>query len=175
MLSPGAVEKLEQSSTGAGTIDVAILPGGAPDGDADESTAAATSPTIPEADHSKTRPVTLVFPDKLYLGDVYTRPAESFGRWEELGKARGEVEIPAGEEVLLSIRLSGISFLAEVPPDAVHTLRLTNPEIGNDDLVHLQHLKGLQYLVLEDTAVTSSGLEELKEVLPSCNFRRKRL
>ena len=54
---------------------------------------------------------------------------------------------------------------------AIQSLDLRGTVISDEGLVHLERLKSLEVLRLEDTSVTQQGVEGLRRALPNCEIR----
>ena len=118
----------------------------------------AESRTPPEAQR-------LVFPGDS-VGQIQVRPftLASSAAWELHTQAQGVVNTPEGHEVKLILNPaagSDLSFLTEMPPDALHTLTLTGAQVANAGMEHVRQLTGLRGLELRNTAVNDEGLLRL--------------
>lgn len=109
----------------------------------------------------------LEFPDRdmgmLMIRDV---ASENPRDWERISDARGRVEIPAGKEVAWYIdgyaARDDLSFIAALPPDAIHEINLNWREIPDAQLANVARLTGLEILYLGIAPkVTDAGLREL--------------
>jgi Leucine-rich repeat (LRR) protein len=117
---------------------------------------------------------TVHFPEDLSLGRLQLRDATlsptiaSYLEGENFGKAQGEVVVPPGKHLALYLGRDGardLSPLAKLKPDDLQLLAITNwEEVKDEDLVHLEGLTGLTWLVLEWNGYTGSGLVHLKNM-----------
>ena len=80
----------------------------------------------------------------------------------------------AGLPKLTGIFLGGTQVTNE---GLVHLKKLTNlrtlslagsTQITDTGLVHLKELTNLNWIILDDTPITDSGVAELKKALPNC-------
>jgi predicted transcriptional regulator len=60
--------------------------------------------------------------------------------------------------------IKGSDLAALTKLDNVNTLYLSDTNIGDDGMVHLQNIKGLQVLLLDGTNVTDAGMADIKKV-----------
>ncbi len=121
------------------------------------------------------------FPKDRSLGrlSVQTGPGEryplhmsfrSFGEWEYIGQAIGDVSVPAGRRIKLQTNtraLRDLSPLTALGPNDLQWLGIWDDaaEIGNPDVTimpHLQGLTGLTSLCLRHIDVTAKGLRFLE-------------
>jgi beta-lactamase regulating signal transducer with metallopeptidase domain/thiol-disulfide isomerase/thioredoxin len=117
--------------------------------------------------------VTLHFPADRAVGVVFTRPesAGGFGwgqdhwaGWNPTADAQGDVRIPAGQHVRLDISKNAstdLSFLAELPTDAIDWLQLEGTDLNDEGLAYVGRLTGLRRLILEETRITDAGVKHL--------------
>src|SRR5579884_1050058 len=114
----------------------------------------------------------LTFPHDDYpIGQLYVREssADVALPWQKYDVARGNVEIPQGMDVFLSIspnwwwwkskiEKSYSSPLSTVQPQDLQALSFSQDEINPDDWKYLQHLIGLNDLNLDYTLFHSQDL-----------------
>ena len=92
--------------------------------------------------------------------------------WKYLAQAKGDVAIPPGKRLALSVNQSGwkdLSPLSNIGPDDLYSLSIYGPYEGGpmpDDkcMPHIAHLTGLKVLYLESTAISADGLKFLKNL-----------
>jgi hypothetical protein len=90
--------------------------------------------------------------------------------WEYLCEAKGDVTVPAGAKVQLTLGADGagdLSWVADLPANDLHALavyssRLSGTKFGDADLQHLSALTGLKELVLSDSRVSDRGLRSIE-------------
>ena len=104
------------------------------------------------------------FPSDKSCGALYIRGVNSvdYRDWQKLGAAKGAREIPLDKGLRLDVRgdgENGIAFLEQLQPDDLQSLFLY--DVGDDALVHICNLNGLQELYLSNTTVTDAGLDNL--------------
>lgn len=83
--------------------------------------------------------------------------------FQELGEARGDVAVPPGMKLYLSVSdeaVFDLSPLALLRPDDVQHLFISHDEVFDEDLEHIKHLKFLEDLSLSGQ-FTDAGLEHL--------------
>ena len=92
------------------------------------------------------------------------------GYWNEdtdfLGQAQGDVVVPAGQNVQLTVNKNAIkdlSPLLELRPDDIYKLSLRSLPAGNDCMQYVAHLTGLNELDLYGTRISTTGLERLTQ------------
>lgn len=112
--------------------------------------------------HLETRIVR--FPADQSYGTLYLRAIRSvdYRDWQKLGAAKGTREIPLGMALRLDVRgdgAAGMAFLEALGADDLQALFLY--DVGDDALVRLYRLSGLQELYLSNTTVSNSGLKHL--------------
>ena len=98
----------------------------------------------------------------MYWGEGYWNEDTDF-----LGQAQGDVVIPAGKNVQLTINKSAIrdlSPLLKLKPDDIYKLSLRLVPAGNDCMRHIAHLTGLNELDLHGTRITTTGLKNLTKL-----------
>lgn len=131
---------------------------------------------------------TLQFPDDSRLGSLSVLEREGiqsyrlgreagmfseYDRWVELAPARGEVVIPAGKPLKLTIYSGGLSCLQHLEnfgPDDLHTISfqvdtaMTSGSKVTDERVlpHIQHLTGLKVLEMIGVETTGRGLQFIR-------------
>ena len=118
---------------------------------------------------------TIVFPEDALLGIIRIRDwgSTDVTAWKKLGNARGTVQIPAGKEVQLSLRLADLSPFADLNPNDIQELEAGNMKVGDEDLKHLVGLTGLRELRLPERTITEEAVERLRKVLPECRIERQ--
>ena len=120
-------------------------------------------------------------PEKPLEGFFYWIRGED---WDYLAEAQGDVTVPAGKWVALSVeckeRWSALSPLLDLQADDLYRLGIHGsytggPKPGDACMQYLAHLTGLRVLDLDKTNVTGagmkwvSGLQHLKRLtLPDC-------
>jgi Leucine-rich repeat (LRR) protein len=90
--------------------------------------------------------------------------------WKYLGQAKGDVAVPAGKRLALSVNQNGwkdLSPLSNIGPDDLYSLSIYGPFEGGpmpDDkcMPHIAHLSGLKVLYLDNTAISAEGLKFIK-------------
>ncbi len=118
------------------------------------------------------RPRAVTFPKNRSLGDLYVEPIHTGdscrAEREELGRARGEVVVPAGKRLLLYVSEKGARDLRPLPklaPWDLQALNLSGCEIKDADLIHLRGLTWLEDLDLSCNRFTGFGLAHLGAML----------
>ena len=111
---------------------------------------------------------TLGFP-AASVGRLFIREWSEAGSnaWREYALAKGAIPIEAGIEVKLEVdsEMGGsLSFLEKIGAEDLHTLGLVGKEVGNDSMVYLRNLTGLQGLRLLYTQVGDEGLKHLERL-----------
>ncbi|MCH7958813.1 MAG: tetratricopeptide repeat protein [Candidatus Hydrogenedentes bacterium] len=111
----------------------------------------------------------VVFPKASSLGRLWMRSASETpqDKWIPAGEAQGRVRIPTDFVLRLDIAQGGdvdFTLLAELAPDALHTLHLTGPSVDDAVLRHVVRLKSLQVLDLFGTSITNDGLDHIKRM-----------
>jgi hypothetical protein len=84
-----------------------------------------------------------------------------------LGEAQGEIHVPAGKRLFLTVNQTGwkdLSWLSKLGPDDLYGLSfsilLTEPAKPSDGCMeHIAHLTGLKHLSLDRTDVTDKGFK----------------
>jgi hypothetical protein len=130
----------------------------------------------------------LRFPDDRALGHLYNLLAD--GSWEDLGRAQGELWVPMGARLHLTVtEPRALGALADADPHALYSIdvhrqdvrnaqllpvgRLTGlrrlflsrtPTLGDAGLAHLAPLWALKTLTLDHTAVSDEGLPALSRL-----------
>jgi len=92
--------------------------------------------------------------------------------WEYLGQAQGDVHVPAGKRLRLSLNKTAwrdLSWLSKLRPDDLYMLLLpalsTDPVKPSDGCMpHIARLAGLRSLNLGQTDVTDKGLRYIKNL-----------
>ena len=112
-------------------------------------------------------------PQGTHRGALSSSPWEQLGIWQRVGRARTDVTLPAGTDVLLDLSPAAVVDLVELTtlqPDDLQVLDLSDTPLRDADLRHVVHLTGLQALHLGGTGVGDAavdavlglgGLEEL--------------
>lgn len=93
-------------------------------------------------------------------------------QWEYLGQAQGDVHVPAGKRLSLSLNKTAwgnLSWLSKLHPVALYRLRvnaLSAETTKPDDrcMQHIAHLTGLKSLNLGRTGVTDRGLQYIRNL-----------
>jgi beta-lactamase regulating signal transducer with metallopeptidase domain/Leucine-rich repeat (LRR) protein len=89
-------------------------------------------------------------------------------QWEYLGQAQGDVHVPAGKRLSLTVNKTAwrdLSALSKLRPDDLYRLYLPAMPVTDrakpDDkcMPHIAHLTGLKSLALDRTDVTDKGLK----------------
>lgn len=104
------------------------------------------------------------FPTDQSYGSLYLRPHNSvdYRDWQKMGAARGVREIPLDKALRLDVRgdgVAGLAFLEALGANDLQALFLY--EVGDDALMKLCKLTGLQELYLSNTTVSDGGLKHL--------------
>ncbi len=98
---------------------------------------------------------TVHFPKDFSLGQLRTRDrgSQRWQDWKDWVPARGDVLVPAGKELRLSIyeAFDRRSYLSSLGPDDIQELYLSSPDLADADLVHIKGLSGLESLFLGGT------------------------
>ncbi len=91
--------------------------------------------------------------------------------WESFSEARGEVTVPAGKRLWLSVGKDAwkdLSPLSRLAPDALYRLSLPYVSPGEEKAApddrcmrHVAHLTGLKVLDLTGTSITAEGLKAI--------------
>jgi beta-lactamase regulating signal transducer with metallopeptidase domain len=87
--------------------------------------------------------------------------------WEYLGQAQGDVQVPAGKRLSLTVNKTAwrdLSALSKLRPDDLYRLYLPailTDRVKPDDkcMPHIAHLTGLRSLALDRTDITDKGLK----------------
>jgi Leucine-rich repeat (LRR) protein len=129
---------------------------------------------------SVTAPRVLHFPADRSLGTLTSRPAEpeeptnTFcywfrdSNWEPLGEARGDVKVPPGHQVSLSIARSSqwhdLSPLLKLQPDDLYKLSIYGSytggaKPGDSCMQYVAHLTGLHALDLVNTGISGAAMK----------------
>lgn len=84
-------------------------------------------------------------------------------KWEWLEDARGNVDVPAKGKVKLKIatRGAGLAALDDLGADDLHALDLSNCQIADASIAHINQLAGLKVLELTSTCVGDEGLAHI--------------
>jgi len=98
---------------------------------------------------------TVHFPKDFSLGLLRIRDCSSqrWQDWTDWVSARGDVLVPAGKELQLSVyeAFEHRSYLSSLGPDDIQELYLSSPDLADADLVHVKGLSGLESLFLGGT------------------------
>ncbi len=105
-----------------------------------------------------------------YIDTFFYWTTQEDTEWKYLTQAKGDVTIPAGKRLSLSVNKSGwkdLSPLSNIGPDDLYMLSIYGPFEGGplpDDkcMPHITHLTGLKVLFLENTTISAEGLKFLK-------------
>lgn len=120
------------------------------------------------------RPTRIVrFPKNRVLGELFAEPYPASGRslsqMNGLGRARGEVIVPAGPRLTLyveeEISESGLKGLGKLAPHDLQSLRLGGCGLTDSSLAHLRHLTWLEHLDLSCNHISGEGLAHLAGML----------
>lgn len=134
-----------------------------------------------ESAETPTKERVVNFPKDRSLGQLYIKDAGSVRRlngwfhWTDtgeaasqyLGEAQGEVHVPAGKRLFLTVRRTAwkdLSWLSKLGPDDLYGLGfsvlLAEPDKPSDQCMeHIAHLTGLKHLALDRTDVTDRGFK----------------
>jgi Leucine-rich repeat (LRR) protein len=134
-----------------------------------------------ESAETPTKERVVHFPKDRSLGQLYIKDAGSVKRlnywfhWTDtgeaalqyLGEAQGEVHVPAGKRLFLTVRQTGwkdLSWFSKLGPDDLYGLGfsvlLAEPDKPSDQCMeHIAHLTGLKHLGLDRTDVTDKGFK----------------
>lgn len=142
-----------------------------PDGNGDLSAADGITWIINPARSSGIR--TVKFPKNRALGELFAEPYPAVGRslsqMKKLGRARGEVDVPAGHRLILyvegDINERGLKALATLAPQDLQSLRLGGCGLTDKSLIHLRNLTWLEHLDLSCNPVSGTGLAHLEGML----------
>jgi Leucine-rich repeat (LRR) protein len=131
----------------------------------------------------------LRFPADRAVGVVHRRPAvqgtyalTAHVGWKLIGEARGEITIPATDDVRLDVATSAskdLSFLDALLPDSIQVLQLEDTVVDDEGLKHVGRLTGLRVLDLDHTRITDAGAAHLAgltrlQQVNLCAFRVER-
>jgi hypothetical protein len=116
---------------------------------------------------------TVRFPKNRALGELFaeTYPAvgRSLSQMKKLGRARGEVDVPAGHRLILyvegDINEGGLKALATLAPQDLQSLRLGGCGLTDKSLIHLRNLTWLEHLDLSCNPVSGEALAHLEGML----------
>jgi len=105
-----------------------------------------------------------------YIDTFFYWTTQEDTEWKYLGQAKGDVTVPAGKRLSLSVNKGGwkdLSPLSNIGPDDLFSLSIYGPFEGGpmpDDkcMPHIAHLTGLKVLFLENTNISAEGLQFLK-------------
>ena len=102
---------------------------------------------------SKDQSHILHFPPNASLGRLMIRDQDSqqYEDWKEYGHARGEVVVPDGKELMLTITAETFKNLPEISslePNDIQELYVLSGDLTDSDLKHIEGLKGLCELSL---------------------------
>ncbi len=106
---------------------------------------------------------------KRQIESFYYWITNEYTEWQLLGKATGDVIVPAGKRLALSVSQSGwkdLSPLSKLGPDDLYMLSIYGPysrgrKPDNRCMPHIAHLRGLKVLKLENTSISAGGLKLL--------------
>lgn len=94
-------------------------------------------------------------------------------QWEYLGQAQGDVRVPVGKRLSLTVNKTAwrdLSALAKLRPDDLYRLYLPalllTDRVKPDDkcMPHIAHLTGLRNLALDRTDITEKGLKYITKL-----------
>lgn len=127
-----------------------------------------TQPSSSTANPAPAGPVrTLRFPEDRSLGYLYTMLPQDL-TVEQLGEAKGEIQVDAGLHVWLQVEFNAaadLSPLVKLAPDDLYGIDLSATLVTDDQLRHLAGLTGLRNLLLNGTAITGEGLWHLRPLV----------
>jgi hypothetical protein len=106
----------------------------------------------------------LTFPEGRSLGFISLRPWHRVEEeWQQFGPAKGNVTIPAGMEIKLSVGegVTDLSPLKMFGITDIHTLVLSGADINDVSMDGPAFLRGVLVLELSGTAVTDVGMKKL--------------
>jgi hypothetical protein len=103
----------------------------------------------------------LRFPDSRALGHLYNLLSD--GSWEDLGRAQGELWLPAGARLHLTVtEPRELGALADADPHALYSIDMHRVDVRNAQLAPLGRLSGLRRLFLSRTpSLGDQGLGHL--------------
>jgi hypothetical protein len=165
-----------------GTLNSPPTPGVPRDKPAEAADSSSTVTPAKGTTHALRGPRVLHFPADRSLGKVMIQPvgsgetAETFDcwiygpKWEFIGQAQGDVAIPAGHEVSLSVwRPEGwrdLTPLLQLAPDDLYQLGIHGPDTGgprpgDSCMSYVSRLTGLRILSLLHTNVGPAGMQHV--------------
>jgi Leucine-rich repeat (LRR) protein len=105
-----------------------------------------------------------------YIDTFFYWTTQEDTEWKYLAQAKGDVAIPPGKRLALSVNQSGwkdLSPLSNIGPNDLYSLSIYGPYEGGplpDDkcMPHIAHLTGLKVLYLANTAISAEGLKFIK-------------
>lgn len=116
---------------------------------------------------------TVRFPKNRVLGELFAEPYPASGRsiseMEGLGKALGEVRVPAGHRLILyaekEMSERDLKALAKLAPRDLQSLLLSGCDITDAGLAYLRKLTWLEHLDLSCNRISGEGLAHLEGML----------
>jgi Leucine-rich repeat (LRR) protein len=105
-------------------------------------------------DESASQSRTVRLPSDASLGRLKIRDRGSlrYEDWKDYGPARGQVTVPQGKELMLTVTEETFENLAKIAsfgPNDISDLNLLSGNIKDSDLRHIERLEGLQYLLVK--------------------------
>jgi SAM-dependent methyltransferase len=123
---------------------------------------------LPMQMHSRPGSRVVHFTDKGSIGKLQIRPWNSKGwDWRNYGDAQGDVQVPAGVELYLTISAAGkllLDTLATLQPHDIQSLFIGHTNLLDEELNYLTNLTGLKTLDLRSTQITDVGLSALERM-----------
>jgi hypothetical protein len=116
---------------------------------------------------------TVRFPKNRVLGELFAEPYPAGGRslseMKGLGKALGEVSVPAGHRLVLYVEKEmserDMKALAKLAPRDLQSLLLGGCDITDAGLAYLRNLTWLEHLDLSCNSISGEGLAHLERML----------
>lgn len=137
-------------------------------GDAPAPTSTPVAVRTPDVEAAKAMPArTIHFPAEFNIGEYSFRPSSFVGgwagSWQEMGKAQGDVQVPADTYVRLTGTRTAKSLdsIAKLQPDDLQCLELGSPNLTDETIAPLEKMTGLRYLSLP-TGITDAGVAHVK-------------
>lgn len=116
---------------------------------------------------------TVRFPKNRVLGELFSEPCPASGRslseMKGLGKALGEVSVPAGQRLVLyaekEMSERDLKALAKLAPMDLQSLLLSGCDLSDASLTYLRNLTWLEHLDLSCNSISGEGLTHLGGML----------